>query len=75
MVQNVQRIFSNFSIIFQFSLYMQKLTPTWALKKDKNVFFFLNILCPPKNNLKVVRMGFKYHKLITLDLIIGANDQ
>ena len=29
MVQNVQRIFSNFPIIFQFSLYMQKLTPTW----------------------------------------------
>ena len=30
MVQNFQRIFSNFPIIFQFSLYMQKLTPTWG---------------------------------------------
>ena len=53
MVENVQRIFSNFPINFQFSLYMQKLTPLGALKKEKNVFFFFKYHVPPKIKLNL----------------------
>ena len=48
MAQNFQRIFSNFQRIFQFSLYMQKLSPTRGLEKDKIYSFFEIFQAPQK---------------------------
>ena len=44
MVQNFQRILTSFPILFQLSLYMQKLSQIWVLKK----YIFFKYFAPPK---------------------------